>query len=110
MQANILLTNELNIVLADFGLAVFAEGVKNQYASLHGGAFQWLPPEAFSDVEDFRPTFSADIYAFACVCIALFRINYLGMGMYCGWYSLQLDVFCDAGSVSPSGACIQTGQ
>ena len=69
IQANILLTNELNIVLADFGLAVFAEGVKNQYASLHGGAFQWLPPEAFSDVEDFRPTFSADIYAFACVCI-----------------------------------------
>ena len=59
--------------LADFGLSVFVGGGSQQYASVRGGAVQWLSPELL-DPEEYgsissRPTFAADIYSFACVCI-----------------------------------------
>ena len=65
-----MITTKQSIVLSDFGLSVFVEGARREYASLRGGAYRWLPPESFEDdTEDFRPTFAGDIYAFACVCI-----------------------------------------
>lgn len=64
------MTTDQSVVLSDFGLSVFVEGARREYASLRGGAYRWLPPESFEDdTEDFRPTYAGDIYSFACVCI-----------------------------------------
>lgn len=58
-----------DILISDFGLAVFIERVR-EYASLHGGAWRWFPPEAFNyEAEEFRASPAGDVYSFACVCI-----------------------------------------
>ncbi|THH27686.1 hypothetical protein EUX98_g6507 [Antrodiella citrinella] len=84
---NILIDSEYKIRLADFGLAVFAGDSSNHYASVRGGASHWLAPEII-DPEAFgmsssRPTFAADIYSFACVCIEL----YTSQAPFSGWNS-----------------------
>lgn len=73
-QANILVNDNGEICLSDFGLSVFAECRKKKYASLCGGPESWLLPEYFEPrdfgyEDDCRPTPERDIYAFACVCI-----------------------------------------
>lgn len=70
---NVLIDSEWNAHLADFGLAVFADGASNNYGSMSGGAVRWLSPELI-DPEQFglqssRPTYASDVYSFACLCI-----------------------------------------
>lgn len=43
-QANILVNDNGEICLSDFGLSVFAECRKKKYASLCGGPESWLSP------------------------------------------------------------------
>lgn len=74
-----MVNNRDEIYLSDFGLSVFIEGRRKRYASLHGGAHQWLPPEAFltAEAKDFRSTTYADVYSFACVCIEVKCLYFL---------------------------------
>ncbi|KAH8084347.1 kinase-like domain-containing protein [Cristinia sonorae] len=73
---NILIDNDLSVRLADFGLAVFAAGASQNYASSRGGNVRWMAPElilpeAFS-LESMRPTYASDVYSFGCVIVELF--------------------------------------
>ncbi|TCD61785.1 hypothetical protein EIP91_007939 [Steccherinum ochraceum] len=73
---NVLLDSNWNAQLADFGLAVFADGVSHNYGSLRGGAARWLSPELLDPeqfgLESSRPTYASDVYSYACVCIELY--------------------------------------
>ncbi|TCD64694.1 hypothetical protein EIP91_003768 [Steccherinum ochraceum] len=75
--ANILLDENLNVRLTDFGMGLLAEAHPNNYGSKHGGgAFQFRAPELHDPnefgLEDSRPTTASDVYAFACVIIELY--------------------------------------
>ncbi|KAL4248619.1 Serine/Threonine Kinase and Pseudokinase [Abortiporus biennis] len=76
--ANILLTKDWNVQLADFGLSVIADAQSNECGSVRGGAVRWQAPEIVFPVPDMygrestRPTYACDIYSFACVCIELY--------------------------------------
>ena len=72
-----LVDDDDNICLTDFGLAVFIREAQDSigYGSTRGGNPRWLSPELI-DPELFaeqdqsgRPTFASDIYSFACGCI-----------------------------------------
>lgn len=72
MQSNVLVTSDGKIIkIADFGLAVFPDGVS--FGSQRGGNVFWTPPENMwlqsPDNNWLRPTFSGDIYSFAITCI-----------------------------------------
>ena len=72
-----LVDDDDNICLTDFGLAVFIREAQDSigYGSTRGGNPRWLSPELidpelFPDQDQSgRPTFASDIYSFACVCI-----------------------------------------
>ncbi|KAI0783265.1 kinase-like domain-containing protein [Abortiporus biennis] len=66
--ANILITEDLRVQLADFGLSKFANSTTASWGSLGGGTTRWMAPELFHGL---RPTFFSDIYAFGCVCLEL---------------------------------------
>ncbi|KAH8102061.1 kinase-like domain-containing protein [Cristinia sonorae] len=74
---NILVDNEKNARLCDFGMSLISEATAYNYGSHHGGgATRWSAPELF-DPEEFglttsRPTFQSDVYAFACVVVELY--------------------------------------
>ncbi|CAL1715671.1 unnamed protein product [Somion occarium] len=62
--------------LSDFGLAVFAEGMSKNYASVRAGADHWLGPELLDPerfgFQDDRPMYAGDIYSFGCMCLELY--------------------------------------
>ncbi|THH32590.1 hypothetical protein EUX98_g1593 [Antrodiella citrinella] len=70
-DVNILIDDSYHVHLADFGLAVFADGASNNYGSMRGGALRWLSPELIDPeelgLESSRPTYASDIYSFACL-------------------------------------------
>ncbi|THH27161.1 hypothetical protein EUX98_g7030 [Antrodiella citrinella] len=73
---NILVDDDDNAVLTDFGMGVLADANPNRYASKHGGAYQYLAPElqdpdAFK-MDDGRQTIESDIYALGGLCIELY--------------------------------------
>ncbi|KAJ3481254.1 hypothetical protein NLI96_g7786 [Meripilus lineatus] len=67
--ANIMITAELRVQLADFGLAQFVDSTTASFGST-GGAVRWLAPEVL--VGGGRLTFASDVYAFGCVCLELY--------------------------------------
>lgn len=72
-QPNILVDIDRTVKLADFGLAVFAEGASRNYGSTRGGNARWLAPELiypehFGLTSD-RPTRTGDVFALGCVCV-----------------------------------------
>jgi serine/threonine protein kinase len=69
-QANILVNDDWHAVLADFGLAVFAD--ENESPSGSIGCLRWMAPELLYPesfgLRQSRKTHASDVYAFACVC------------------------------------------
>ena len=66
-----------NVRLADFGLAVFAEGMSNANSSKREGNIRWLAPEIL-DPKQFektstRPTYETDVYSYGIVCVEASR-------------------------------------
>ena len=81
---NVLIDENGNARLTDFGLSLIADASSYNYGSTHGGgAFRWqapelIDPEAFK-LNSSRPTTASDIFSFACtgieVCVSVrFRV------------------------------------
>ena len=78
---NVLISDNGQAHLTDFGLSLISDASAYNYGSVHGGgAFRWQAPELI-DPEAFkltssRPTPASDIFSFACigveVCVLLF--------------------------------------
>ncbi|KAF4569714.1 hypothetical protein EYR40_008693 [Pleurotus pulmonarius] len=73
--ANILVDDEGNARIADFGLAVLTD-MSTQTSSTYPGSVRWMAPEllypASQGYEKFQRTRSSDVYSFACVCVELY--------------------------------------
>jgi serine/threonine protein kinase len=69
---NILIDDNEDIRLADFGLTVFADAT-NGHTSCVGGSTRWMAPELFVPklfgLDCYRRTYASDIYAVACVAV-----------------------------------------
>ncbi|KAF9457390.1 kinase-like domain-containing protein [Collybia nuda] len=70
--SNILINEEWQACLADFGLAVVSDSTMGSQTSNSHGSVRWMAPE-LHDPESFGfsrfiRTFASDIYAFGCVC------------------------------------------
>ena len=93
---NVLVDGNGAVRLTDFGLSLISEGTAYNYGSHHGGgAIRWSAPELF-DPEEFgldssRPTFSSDVYAFACVCIEVCALLDCLIRYIHQWSSFTLD-------------------
>uniref|UniRef100_A0A8D0L6N1 Receptor interacting serine/threonine kinase 3 n=1 Tax=Sphenodon punctatus TaxID=8508 RepID=A0A8D0L6N1_SPHPU len=68
--SNILLNGELHVRLADFGLSKFKRGMTQQDAASskeqvyeHGGTLEYMPPEAFTDI-NYKPATATDVYSY----------------------------------------------
>ncbi|KAJ7106274.1 kinase-like domain-containing protein, partial [Mycena epipterygia] len=78
---NILVSDDLNACLADFGLTSAIVAATNTSSTKHGGSTRWLAPElihpsAFG-CDQFVRTPASDVYAFACVCLEASEFNQL---------------------------------
>ncbi|THH31371.1 hypothetical protein EUX98_g2806 [Antrodiella citrinella] len=74
---NVLIDEAECVRLADFGLSLTIEAIGFSYGSSHGGGAVFFTAPELIDSEEFglgtrRPTYSSDIYAFACTCIELY--------------------------------------
>lgn len=72
-QGNILINDEWQACLADFGLARVSDLTVGTHTSNHHGSTRWMAPElhdpdAFG-LGRFLRTPESDVYAFACVCM-----------------------------------------
>ncbi|THH26666.1 hypothetical protein EUX98_g7522 [Antrodiella citrinella] len=71
---NILVDENENACLTDFGMSLLTEATAYNYSSVHGGgALRWSAPELI-DPEEFglkssRPTPASDVFSFACTAI-----------------------------------------
>ncbi|KAJ7575155.1 kinase-like domain-containing protein, partial [Mycena floridula] len=79
---NILVSDRLQCVLADFGLASVAEPYTMTSASASGicGSLRWMAPEILliEDMSTYRETqtsTSRDIYAFACTVVEIYTLK-----------------------------------
>ncbi|PSS02346.1 hypothetical protein PHLCEN_2v4039 [Hermanssonia centrifuga] len=86
--ANVLINEEYGVQLSDFGLSdlvktrtasvsrVFPEGVTSRWMAPELLQYDFVfPVESSSDLDqsgEARPTFAADVYAFACVCVEIY--------------------------------------
>ena len=68
LQGNVLLDDDLNARVSDFGLAIVAEDYVTQ-TSTGGRAPNWLAPELIDQFQSSQPSKASDIYSFGCVCI-----------------------------------------
>ncbi|KAJ7202665.1 kinase-like domain-containing protein, partial [Mycena pura] len=73
---NILISNEWNACLADFGLTSFSDVTASTDTSHNrAGSLRWMAPELI-DPEKFGQRFlrtpATDVYAFGCVCLELY--------------------------------------
>ncbi|KAL4248584.1 Serine/Threonine Kinase and Pseudokinase [Abortiporus biennis] len=80
---NVLISDNWDIQLADFGSSVVAEAHGDNYSSVRTGARKWRAPEILipesetghrhEDTKKLtRLTKASDIYSFACICIELY--------------------------------------
>ncbi|KAF7320659.1 Kinase-like protein [Mycena chlorophos] len=69
--ANILVNDQGQACLTDFGLTVLADFPFTDSSANIGGCERWKAPEAFQSGPDRRTT-AIDIYALACVCYELY--------------------------------------
>lgn len=72
-QGNILINDEWQACLADFGLTVASEATMATHTSNSHGSTRWMAPELHDPesfgLDRFLRTPASDIYAFACVCL-----------------------------------------
>ncbi|TFK43201.1 kinase-like domain-containing protein [Crucibulum laeve] len=73
---NILVNDEWQACLADFGLTIVSEATVATFTSHTHGSTRWMAPE-LHDPESFNllrsvRTPASDIYSFACVCLEIF--------------------------------------
>ena len=73
-KGNILVDDNGNVQLTDFGMGLLADATPNNYASKHGGgAYQFRAPELHDPdtfgLEDDRPTVKSDVYSLALVAV-----------------------------------------
>ncbi|KAK7683109.1 hypothetical protein QCA50_013782 [Cerrena zonata] len=68
---NVLIDNEYNARVSDFGLAITAKAYVSQ-TSTGGPANNWLAPELVSSTSPSPPTKPSDVYAFGCLCIEVY--------------------------------------
>jgi serine/threonine protein kinase len=86
---NILVADDWNVCLADFGLTgVIEDAVSTTSGAFtstanHAGSLRWFAPEliapTFFGCERFVRTPASDVYAFACVCLEVGRATALGL-------------------------------
>lgn len=72
--ANVLIDENSNARVTDFGMSLISEASAYNYGSIHGGgATRWQAPELIDPEEmrlkSSRPTTSSDVFSFACMCI-----------------------------------------
>ncbi|KAJ7135777.1 kinase-like domain-containing protein [Mycena epipterygia] len=79
---NILISDDCNVCLADFGLSVISEVVSaspeasTRSTSSRAGSVRWFAPELIYPVkfghDTFKRTPATDVYAYSCVCLELY--------------------------------------
>ncbi|THU85550.1 kinase-like protein, partial [Dendrothele bispora CBS 962.96] len=71
--ANILINDEWQACLTDFGLTVFNDATASSSTSRRGGSVRWMAPELHIPesfgMSSSRLTPETDVYAFGCVCL-----------------------------------------
>ncbi|KAJ7772980.1 hypothetical protein DFH07DRAFT_148774 [Mycena maculata] len=73
--ANILINQDWNACLADFGLSSFSNTTTSMHTSNRSGSIYWMAPELITPERfglKFARTPASDVYAFGCVCIELY--------------------------------------
>jgi serine/threonine protein kinase len=79
--ANILVSDDLNACLADFGLtsAIAASLTSGTSSTNRAGSTRWLAPELLQPeafgCDGYVRTLASDVYAFACVCLEASPLN-----------------------------------
>ncbi|KAF7356488.1 Kinase-like protein [Mycena venus] len=71
---NILVNEDWNACLADFGLSKFSDATSSKTTN-RGGSLYWMAPELIDPDRfgyDFLRTPATDVYAFGCVCLELY--------------------------------------
>ncbi|KAF7308499.1 hypothetical protein HMN09_00698900 [Mycena chlorophos] len=73
--SNILVDDNWQVRLADFGLGGFSDATVGTQTSHRGGSARWMSPELHlpqsCGLDSFQRTFASDAYSFACVCLEL---------------------------------------
>ena len=64
-QANILVDDDFQIRITDFGVLWLADVSKAAQGSYVSGASRWMAPEVLNGS---RSTYESDVYSCACVC------------------------------------------
>ncbi|KAK0217921.1 kinase-like domain-containing protein [Armillaria fumosa] len=74
--SNILINDDWQACLTDFGLTVFNDATPATYTSRHEGSVRWMAPELYFPqsfgLDRFRLTPASDVYALGCVCLELY--------------------------------------
>ncbi|CAL1693923.1 unnamed protein product [Somion occarium] len=72
--ANVLVAENGQMKISDFGLTVFEGDWSKEFGSQHGGNVHWTAPENMwiHTGQYQRPTYASDIYSFAMVCIEVY--------------------------------------
>ncbi|KAF5367997.1 hypothetical protein D9758_004485 [Tetrapyrgos nigripes] len=74
--SNILINDDWQACLTDFGLTVFTDATPASTSSQHSGSVRWMAPELHVPeqfgLDRSRLTPETDIYAFGCVCLELY--------------------------------------
>ncbi|KAF5345021.1 hypothetical protein D9758_010427 [Tetrapyrgos nigripes] len=77
--SNILINDQWQACLTDFGLTVFDDTTLVPLTSRHEGSVRWMAPELHMPesfgLDRFRLTVKTDVYAFGCVCLELYTGN-----------------------------------
>uniref|UniRef100_H2M196 Protein kinase domain-containing protein n=1 Tax=Oryzias latipes TaxID=8090 RepID=H2M196_ORYLA len=70
--SNVMLSESLNVKLADFGLSTqsTSANTSNEEKAAHGGSLKYMPPEAFE--ANYTPSRSYDIYSFGILVWSIF--------------------------------------
>jgi serine/threonine protein kinase len=66
-QSNIVVTENCNARLMDFGLSRYSDAT--WHSSRTGGIVHWMAPELLDKDLASTPTFASDVYAFACLVV-----------------------------------------